>query len=233
MIESRIEPEAGPHRLRIHLLVDQALVAHAYRRLLARRRDHEVCGATRSPAACLEAAVPERAGVVLFDLRLPEHAGLEWIAELKRRLSGVRVLMLREQLTGDFVRYALESGVDGALVRTEDECQLFLALDALRRGQPFLSQRLGLPRESVDTDSRERDLLGAAAVARFDPLERRVFEEMALGHGTTELAAALHLELERARELEQEVRERLDGRSISELTRLAIRCGILPRRPDR
>jgi two-component system NarL family response regulator len=219
----------GTGQLRIHLLVDQALVAHAYRELLARRREHVVSGASRSPEGCLASAPLENADLVIFDLRESEHAGFGWVTELKRRLPHVRVLMLREFLSSDYVGAALAAGVDGALVRTEDASELFLALDALRRGQTFLSRRLGVPTSSLDTDSSERELHSAREVGLLSEFERRVFEELALGRRAPELAALLDLDLRQALELEANMRERLDCRSSAELARLAIRTGILPR----
>lgn len=221
------EPNAG--QLRIHLLVDQAMVAHAYRELLGRRREHVVSGASRSPEGCLASAPLESADVVIFDLRESEHAGLAWVSELKSRLPQVRVLMLREFLTSDYVGAALGAGVDGALVRTEDVSELFLALDALRRGQTFLSRRLGMPTSSLDTGSTERELRCARAVLALNELERRVFEELALGRRGPEIAALMDLDLRQADELERTLRERLDCSSSAELTRLAIRTGVLPR----
>jgi len=233
MAENTQHAAEGPRQLRIHLLVDQALVAHAYRELLARRRDHVVCGMSRSPEGCAEATALERADIVLFDLRESDHAGLAWVSALKRQLPDLRVLLLREFLAPDYIAAALRAGVDGALVRTEDPSELFLALDALRRGQPFLSRRLGMPTTSPDTRSAERERRSAAAVEQLDALERRVFEELALGRRAAEIAALMELDLRQARDLETAVRERLDCRSGTELTRLAIRTGVLPRSSDR
>jgi DNA-binding NarL/FixJ family response regulator len=230
VIEAADTGGASAGQLRIHLLVDQALVAHAYRDLLGRRREHVVSGASRSPEGCLASAPLEGAEIVIFDLRESEHSGLEWVTELKRRVSPIRVLMLREFLTSDYVAAALAAGVDGALVRTEDASELFLALDALKRGQTFLSRRLSLPTSSLDTGSIERELRCEREVGELNELERRVFEELALGRRTPEIAALFDLELRQADELERAVRERLDCSSSAELTRLAIRTGILPRR---
>jgi len=229
VIEKADTGGASAGQLRIHLLVDQALVAHAYRDLLGRRREHVVSGASRSPEGCLAAAPLEGAELVIFDLRESEHAGLEWVTELKRRAPHLRVLMLREFLTSDYVGAALSAGVDGALVRTEDASELFLALDALRRGRTFLSRRLGMPRSSLDTGSIERELSSEREVGALNELERRIFEELALGRRAPEIAMLLDLELRQADELERNLRERLDCRSSAELTRLAIRTGILPR----
>lgn len=205
------------------------MVAHGYRDLLSRRREHVVSGASRSPEGCLASAPLENADVVIFDLRESEHAGLAWVAELKRRLPNVHVLMLREFLSSDYVSTALAAGVDGALLRTEDVTELFLALDALRRGQTFLSRRLGLPTSTLDTGSTEREQRCAREVQALTDFERRVFEELALGRRGPEIAALMDLDLRQADELERSLRERLDCSSTAELTRLAIRTGILPR----
>ena len=218
----------GHGRLRLHLCVDQALVAHAYRELLGRRSDHHVCGASRGPTGCLEDAPDEHADIVLFDLREAEHAGLAWIAELKRRLPRVRILMLREFLAPDYVATALNAGVDGALVRTEDPTEIFLAIDALRRGQGFLSRRLGMPGLAPDIASAERASHRLAAVQALDDIERRAFVELALGRGSAHIASTLQMDAESAARLELELRERLDCRSGAELTRLAIDSGVLP-----
>ena len=220
--------ESLPGLLPVHLAVDQALVARGYRELLARRWDYVVCGVSRSPEECLESAPLQEARIVLFDLRAPGHEGLGWVTELKRRHPAVRVLMLREYLAPDLVSAALAAGVDAALVRTEDPLELYLALDALRRGQGFLSRRLGLPSPGPDMGGGGRDTHRLAAVQALDHLERRAFVELALGHDSARIAEVLGIDAEAAGELVRELRERLDCASGADLTRLAIRSGVLP-----
>lgn len=203
-------------------------MAAAYRVLLQRRTDLRVTGMSRDPEACVRVVPEEGADLVLVDQREPEHAGLDWIADLKRAAPAVRVLMLRESVSPDLAARALNGGVDALLVRTQSPHELFLALDALRRGRAFLTHRLALPGWGPDRIASPADPERLAAVRELDEVERRAFLELALGRDLADVARALGVDEARAAELERALRERLDCPGRADLTRLAIDARVLP-----
>ena len=92
----------------------------------------------------------ERFDVVLTDLRLPTHSGLELLAEVRARLPGARTVLMSGDADVPALVQAVERGVDAVLLKP-------FALEELRLQIEQSLARLRAERAAA----RERDLLEA------------------------------------------------------------------------
>ena len=99
----------------------------------------EVLGQAADGAQAVELA--ERLGpdVVLMDLRMPGMDGLGAIAELARRGSAARVLVLTTYDTDADVLPAIQAGATGYLLKDAPRTELLRAVRAAARGESVLS----------------------------------------------------------------------------------------------
>ncbi len=217
----------APGAVGVFLIVDQTMICAGYERLLSRRLDLTIVGKSRDPESALEEVAESRPNIVVLDLREPANATVDWLRKIKAVSPATKTVMLRETLVAELVQTALAAGADAVLERESEPSELFLAVDALRRGHTFLSPRLAL---QLAPRSKEliQDGCDLAAIQALNAYERRLLKKLALGLTTTEIASELNIAPDELLEQQQRLEEMLGCHGSAALTRLAIRTGILP-----
>ncbi len=92
MTTRQLAPRTLPRGARVLLLDDDDLLRRSLSRML-RRYGHSVTD-LGSPIAVLKLLTEEDFDVIISDVLMPEMSGLDLLAELKRRHSGVPVILL-------------------------------------------------------------------------------------------------------------------------------------------
>jgi len=199
--------------IRVLLAEDQSMVLGALAALLELEPDIEVVGRAhdgREALALLDTARPD---VVLTDIEMPNLTGLELAAELKRRGSPARVVILTTFGRSGYLRRALDAGAAGYLLKDAPAEKL---AEAVRRVHAGL--------RAIDPE------LAAAAWEEADPLtdrERQVLRLAAEGHPSARIAAELHLSDGTVRNYLSEVISKLGAENRVEAARIARQKGWL------
>jgi two-component system, NarL family, response regulator DesR len=199
--------------IRVLLAEDQSMVLGALAALLELEPDIEVVGRAhdgREALALLDTARPD---VVLTDIEMPNLTGLELAAELKRRGSPARVVILTTFGRSGYLRRALDAGAAGYLLKDAPAERL---AEAVRRVHAGL--------RAIDPE------LAAAAWEEADPLtdrERQVLRLAAEGHPSARIAAELHLSEGTVRNYLSEVISKLGAENRVEAARIARQKGWL------
>jgi two-component system response regulator DesR len=165
--------------IRVLVAEDQALVLGALVALLEIETDITVVARARDGAEAIALVTEHRPDVLLTDIEMPHLSGLEVAAELTKRGSKTRVLILTTFGRAGYLRRALEAGAAGYLLK--DSPPEVLA-DAVRRVHAGL--------RAVDPT------LAAQAWTAPDPLtdrERQALRLAAEGLKSADIALALGL----------------------------------------
>ncbi len=199
--------------IRVLLAEDQSMVLGALAALLELEPDIEVVGRAhdgREALAMLETARPD---VVLTDIEMPNLTGLELAAELKRRGSPARVVILTTFGRSGYLRRALDAGAAGYLLKDAPAERL---AEAVRRVHAGL--------RAIDPE------LAAAAWEEADPLtdrERQVLRLAAEGQSSARIAAELHLSEGTVRNYLSEAISKLGAENRVDAGRIARQKGWL------
>jgi DNA-binding response OmpR family regulator len=95
-------------------------------------------------------------GVAILDWRMPKLSGLEVVQRLRRRRSGLPVLMLTARDTAADRVTGLDEGADDYLVKPFDFSELLARVRALqRRGEAVQSREIRVGNLVLDTVTRE------------------------------------------------------------------------------
>ena len=214
-------------KIRVYLVDDQALIRAAVKSFLSQRA-FEVVGSSGDPRKAIEEIRTLRPDVVVLDITMPGLSGLDAIPLIRKGSPRARIVMLTHHEGESFVEQALRAGAEGYLSKDSDPAELALAIEAVHRGDPFVSPKVaaglvgglrGRPTEA-----------GAPATSRLGSLtqrEREVFQLLAIGKSNKEVASALGTSLGTAKKHRENLQRKLDCNSAAELARLAIREGLL------
>lgn len=199
--------------IRVLIAEDQGMVLGALAALLELETDIDVVGQARDGREALDLAGTLRPDVVLTDIEMPRMTGLELAAELKRRGSTARVVILTTFARSGYLRRALDSGAAGYLLKDAPADRL---AEAIRRVHAGL--------RSIDPE------LAAAAWDEADPLtdrERQVLRLAAEGHTGARIASELHLSEGTVRNYLSEAISKLGAENRVEAARIARQKGWL------
>ena len=199
--------------IRVLLAEDQSMVLGALAALLELEPDIEVVGRARDGREALALLEEARPDVVLTDIEMPNVTGLELAAELKRRGSPARVVILTTFGRSGYLRRALDAGAAGYLLKDAPAEKL---AEAVRRVHAGL--------RAIDPE------LAAAAWDEADPLtdrERQVLRLAAEGHPSARIAAELHLSEGTVRNYLSEAISKLGAENRVEAARIARQKGWL------
>ena len=199
--------------IRVLIAEDQGMVLGALAALLELEPDVEVVGRARDGREALELIQAAKPDVVLTDIEMPNMTGLELAAELKRRGSPARVVILTTFARGGYLRRALDAGAAGYLLKDSPAERL---AEAVRRVHAGL--------RAVDPE------LAAAAWEDADPLtdrERQVLRLAGEGQSSARIAAELHLSEGTVRNYLSEAISKVGAGNRVEAARIARQKGWL------
>ena len=120
----------GRKTIRVVLAEDQGMVLGALAALLEIEGDISVVGQARNGKEALEAVLAHKPDVFITDIEMPHMSGLDVAAELKRRRTGTRVVIVTTFARSGYLRRALEAGASGYLLK-DMRCEELA--DAVRR----------------------------------------------------------------------------------------------------
>ena len=216
-----------PETIRVYLVDDQNMLRAAFRSLLAMDPHFEVVGDCGDAREAIERIGELHPDVVLLDITMPGLSGIDAIQPMRKVHPRVRILMLTHHEGESFVEQALQCGADGYLSKDSESAELALAIQAVNRGQPFVSPKVAGGLVSKARAPEQAAPTSASRVGSLTPREREVFQLLALGKANKEVARGLNISLGTAKKHRQNLQRKLDCHSAAELARLAIREGLL------
>ncbi len=213
--------------IRVYLVDDQAMIRAAVRSLLTQRERIEVVGESGDARRAIEEVATLRPDVVVLDITMPGLSGLDAIASLRKSAPRAKVVMLTHHEGESFVQRAVQEGAEGYLSKDSDPAELALAIEAVHRGDPYVSPKVA---SGLLASLRGAEDGGPAPRSRLEtltPREREVFQLLAVGKSNKEVARDLDISVGTAKKHRENLQRKLQTSSAADLTRLAIREGLL------
>jgi DNA-binding NarL/FixJ family response regulator len=214
-----------PLRTRILLADDHAVVRRGLRLVLDAEPDLEVVAEAGDGAQAVAQALHGGVDLAILDITMPRMTGLQAARELGRRAPDVRTLILSMHDNEQYLFEALRAGAAGYVLKSVADRDLVEACRATMRGEPFLYA--GAVRALIrDHLARARD----GDLSREDPLTPREVEIVKLiaeSHTTRDIAEMLVISEKTVERHRANILEKLGMRDRVELTRYAIRRGLV------
>lgn len=206
------------------LVDDHVLVRAGIRSLIDRLNDFTVIAEASNPDEALEQlerAVPD---IVLTDITMGAHDGLDLLRVLQQRIPRVAVIMLTMHASEELVTEALRLGASAYLLKEAAPAELEIALRAVTRNETYLSP-------AVSTKVIERFV--RQPVPSQSPLQSltvrqlQILTMIANRKGTKEIAYELDLSEKTVAAHRAQIMERVGVRDIVGLVLLAVKHGLV------
>jgi DNA-binding NarL/FixJ family response regulator len=210
---------------RVLLADDHPIVLHGLRDLLNSEADFRVVAEVSNGAEAVERALADDVDLAILDVSMPRMTGLQAAQELTSRRPELRILMLSMHDSEQILYEALRVGASGFVLKTAADRDLVNACRATMRGEAFL--------HAGAVTTLVRDFLERARsgdVGSLDPLTPREVEVVKLvaeGHTSEEIAEMLVISPKTVHRHRANILEKLKMRDRVDLTRYAIRRGLI------
>ncbi len=199
--------------IRVVLAEDQGMVLGALAALLEIEGDIKVTAKARNGKEALEAVLTHKPDVFITDIEMPLMSGLDVAAELKRRRTGTRVVIVTTFARAGYLRRALEAGANGYLLKDMPAEELAEAVRRVHQGLRVIHPELA-----------------TEAWGEIDPLtdrERQVLRLAGEGMSSGDIAAELSLSEGTVRNYLSEAISKMGAGNRVEAARMARTKGWL------
>jgi DNA-binding NarL/FixJ family response regulator len=212
-----------PVTTRILVADDHEIVRRGLKLVMDREPDLDVVAEAADGAEAVNLALSEDIDLAILDVSMPRMTGLQAARELARRRPELRTLILSMYENEQFLFEALKAGASGYVLKSGVDRDIVEACRAAMRGQTFIYQSAvtALVRDFLDRDGQDR---------KFDPLTPRELEVLKLiaeAHTSKEIADMLVISIKTVERHRANILEKLGMRDRVELTRYAIRRGLV------
>ncbi len=208
--------------IRLLVVDDHTLVRDGLVRLLDSEYDMQVVARTGSGREAVELCRQHRPDVVVLDYNLPDQDGLETTRQIMALEQGARIVILTMYASEEYATRLLRAGAAGFVVKVASTDELAAAIRKVAAGGTYVSApimekmvgRLGQgPEENPEAGLTNREMQVLLRLAR-GMTTREVSEELCLSSSTVETYRS-------------HILEKLGLRNNSDLTRFAIRRGLI------
>jgi DNA-binding NarL/FixJ family response regulator len=209
-----------PLKARILLADDHAVVRRGLRLVLDAEPDLQVVAEAGDGREALDIAASETVDLAVLDVSMPRLTGLQVARELSARRPELPTLILSMHDNEEYLFEALRAGASGYVLKSAADHDLIEACRSALRGETFLYPRAvkALVREFLESGETGDPL---------SPRELEVVKLIAEGYTSRAIGEELVISEKTVERHRSNVLEKLGMRDRVELTRYAIRRGLV------
>ena len=210
---------------RILVADDHPIVRSGLRKVLDAKPDMQVVAEAEDGAQAVRLALAEDVHVAILDVSMPKMTGIQAAEELHKRKPELKLLMLSMYDSEQFLFESLRAGASGYVLKSGADQDIVEAIRRTMRGQSFLypSAISTLVRDFVDRgrpdEEQQLDIL--------TPRELQVLKLIAEAYSSKEIAQELVISVKTVERHRQNILDKLGMSDRVELTRYAIRRGLI------
>ena len=209
---------------RILIADDHAIVRSGLKKVLDAKHDLEVVAEAEDGAEAVDKALEEEVHLAILDVSMPRMTGIQAAGELHKRKPELKTLMLSMHDSEQFLFEALKAGASGYVLKSGADTDIVDAVRAAMRGDSYLYP------SAVTTLVRDYVERGGRGEEQFDvltPRELEVLKLIAEAYTSKQIADALFISIKTVDRHRQNILDKLGMRDRVELTRYAIRRGLI------
>lgn len=210
-------------KIRIVLVDDHQMIREALRHLLERAPGHEVVAEAGDGREIVNLVRETSPDIVCMDVDMPGMNGVETTRQVLAACPHVKVIALSALSEQPYVRDMIRAGASAYVTKNEALDELLRAISAVRRNRLYLCPEVaGVLTGTLVGRGDERP--GRNVLA---PRECEVLQRIATGCTSSQIAKELQITPSTVDAHRRNIMRKLELHSIAELTRYAIRNGIV------
>jgi DNA-binding NarL/FixJ family response regulator len=212
---------AAPKPKRLFIVDDHPMMRQGLAQLVGAETDLVICGESETAESALDQLGALKPDLVLADISLPGKNGLELIKDFQALQPGLPVLVISMHDESLYAERVLRAGGRGYIMKQEGGKKLMLAIRQVLDGKIYVSEKISA--DILETFSGHRPGATSSPVEKLSDREFEVFQFIAQGKGTRDIALKLHLSVKTVEVHRANIKAKLKLKSAPELIRYAVR----------
>jgi DNA-binding NarL/FixJ family response regulator len=203
---------------------DHKILRNGLKALLAREADIEVVGEASNSSDAVQLVRQMSPDVVVMDVQLPGPPAAEAIRSIRQSNPQTEILVLTMHDSSYYAVNLLKAGARSYLLKESAGADFASAIRATRRGKSILDPAIA--RSVVDLLYANK--LSSSVADDLTPRELQIFELIAVGQTSREIAASLGLSAKTIDNSRARILQKLQARNRVEAIAAGVRRGLLP-----
>jgi len=208
--------------IRIAIVDDHAMVRAGLRQFFADQSDFQVVAEAANGRDALDIVRKGEVDVIVMDISMPGHSGVDALAAIRARAPDLPVLILSGFAEQHYATTLLRQGASGYLNKDCDPEEIVKAIRTVHRGRKYITAGVA--------ELLAEGLGGGAETLPHESLSERelqVFLRLAKGETVGHIADGMSLSVKTISTFRTRVMEKMKLASNSDLTYYALKNGLI------
>lgn len=198
-------------QIKVLIADDHALVRMGVRLLIASQKDLSLVAEVKNGKEAIAAVERLRPDVAVLDLLMPQMDGIEATARIRETSPATQVVILTSYGTSDGLSRALANGAIGAVLKSETENELVLAIRHAAAGKSHVTEEI------------RSQLAAEPPIPALTPRQLDVLKSITNGLSNPDIAQALGIDMATVKTHIAKIFEKLGVANRSEAVAVALR----------
>ncbi len=203
---------------------DHKLIREGLHTLIEKQKDMEIVGEAGNGRTAVKLARKLSPDIVIMDIAMPGLNGIEAARLIREESKNTGVIILSMHSDKRFVAKALKTGVSAYLLKDCAFEELVKAIGTVLDNRVNLSPRIN---DIVIEEYVHSELFVPSVFTELSNREREVLQLIAEGKTTKDISSILYVSIKTVEAHRKNIMDKLDIRSIADLTKYAIREGMI------
>ncbi|MBR1809489.1 MAG: response regulator transcription factor [Paludibacteraceae bacterium] len=190
---------------------DHRMVAEALQQLINNTGKANVCAIAGTIEQTAEIIKQTHPDIFLLDIAMPDGDGIDAVEQLKKLSPNTRIIMLTMYAEPSVIQRAINSNVDGYLLKSNNIEEMCTAIEEVAKGNKYFSESV----EEIAATQTEN-------YTTLTPRERDILRLIVNGKTNKEIAEELFLGFETVHSYTKYIRQKLGCTNMATLVRTAI-----------
>ena len=212
-------------KIQILLADDHMIVRKGLASILNNEPGLEVIGEAEDGREAVQKVEELNPDIVVMDISMPQLNGLDATRQIKKRFPDMKILILTMHISDEYVYEVLQAGASGYILKQAAPTELLSAIQSVQQGDIYLSPKVS--KTVINEYLKKSQIDKIKTESQLTEREREIVQLIAEGNSNREIAEILHISIKTVESHRTKVMEKLDLHSTANITRYAIRKGII------
>ncbi len=212
---------------RVFVVEDHEIVISGIIKLIEEDPEYVVAGCETDSTAAMERIAAAQPDILIIDISMPHVSGMELALAVRQSFPGIKIIMYTMYDNEEYSLPVFKAGIEGYVLKSEPFSELKRAIGIVQSGGMYYSGAVSTAvRKQLDEVHTEKH----EQVNRLSVLssrEREVFPLLADGLSVHKIGEQLFISPKTVETHKYNILEKLGVESIAELTKIAIKEGII------
>ncbi|MCP4442749.1 MAG: response regulator transcription factor [Aureispira sp.] len=213
--------------IKIILVDDHEIVRDGIRALLLGQPQIKIIGDACDSEELFEYLENQTPDIVILDIRMPGHSGIEIAGMLKKDFPDIKPLMLSAETDEQSIHQAIENGAKGFLPKDCSKSELIEAINTIAKGRNYFGQNILSTVFKGFVDGVQNPQKTNTALDALSERELEVIKHLSDGMSYKEIAKELFISPRTVESHKKSIFEKLELSNNAQLIKFAIKHKIV------